>query len=227
MTSQEIIKVLKKYRNEKNIAGMARFGISGGEMLGINIPVLRKMAKDIVKKAGDNRHEIAQDLWKSGIHEAKILASMVDDFEKLTEKQMDNWIKDFDSWDVCDQVSMNLFEKSPIAYKKAIEWSKRKPEFEKRAGFALMAVLAWHDKKAEDKKVLQFLPIIKRESIDERNYVRKSVNWALRQIGKRNPSCKKQSISTAKEILKIDNKTASWIARDALRELEKINIMES
>lgn len=220
MTSKEIIKELKLLRNEKNIAGMARFGISGKNVLGINIPVLRKMAKEIKKARGDDAHKIAQELWQSGIHEAKILASMIDDPKKVTAKQMDDWIKDFDSWDVCDQVCMNLFDLTDIAFKKATEWSKRKPEFEKRAGFALMAVLAWHDKAASDQKIAKFLPIIQRESQDERNYVRKAVNWALRQIGKRNPVLKKQAIATAKEILKIDNKTAKWIAKDALRELK-------
>lgn len=215
MNSKDIIKKLKTYRNPKNVAGMARFGISSKNVLGINIPILRKMAKDIKKQVGDDRHQIALELWHSGIHEAKILASMIDDPKKVSAKQMDDWISDFDSWDVCDQVCMNLFDQTDIAFQKASEWSKRKSEFEKRAGFALMAALANHDNELK-----KFLPIIVREATDERNYVRKAVNWALRQIGKRNPALKKQAIQTAKEILKKDNKTAQWIAKDALQELK-------
>lgn len=220
MTTQEIIKKLRKHRNQKNIAGMERFGIKGQEMLGINVPILRKMANDLKKRGGESRHQIALGLWDSRIHEAKILASMVDEPQKLTDKQMDAWIRDFDSWDICDQTCMNLFSYSPSAFKKAIEWSKRKPEFEKRAGFALMATLAVHDKKADDKKFVKLMPIILRESIDKRNYVRKAVNWALRQIGKRNAALRKEAIRTAEQIIKIDNKTATWIASDALRELK-------
>lgn len=226
MNAKEIIKKLKTYKNDKNIAGMARFGITGKNVLGgPNIPTLRKMAKEIKKESASGQsgdaHQIALDLWQSGIHEAKILASMIDDPKKVTAKQMDDWIKDYDSWDVCDQVSMNLFDNTDIAFKKAMEWTKRKPEFEKRAGFALMAALANHDNKNDhDAELKRFLPIIIREACDERNYVRKAVNWALRQIGKRNQILKKEAIKTAEEILKIDNKTAQWIAKDALRELK-------
>lgn len=228
MISKEIIKELKTYKNDKTIAGMARFGITGKNILGgPNIPTLRKMAKKIKKEEGESCHEIALELWQSGIHEAKILASMIDDPKKVTARQMDDWIKDYDSWDVCDQVSMNLFDCTDIAFQKAIEWTKRKPEFEKRAGFALMAALANHDNKNKhalkhDKELKKFLPIIKRESCDERNYVRKAVNWTLRQIGKRNDNLKKEAIKTAEEILSIDNKTAQWIAKDALKELKNM-----
>lgn len=221
MNSKEIIKKLKTYRNERNVAGMARFGISGKNVLGVSIPILRKIAKEIKKEAGDSDHKIALELWQSGIHEAKIMASIIDNPNKVTSRQMNDWIKDFDSWDVCDQTCMNLFRETKIANKKAMEWTNRKPEFEKRAGFALMAALAVHDRKHDhDKELKQFLPIILRESTDERNYVRKAVNWALRQIGKRNLILKKEAIKTADQILTIDNKTARWIAGDALRELK-------
>ena len=223
MNVASIIKELKTYKNPKNIAGMQRFGIIGKNMLGgPNIPKLRKMARDIKKTEKDNTHKIAQGLWDSGIHEAKILASMIDNPAKVTSAQMDDWIRDFDSWDVCDQVCMNLFDETDIAFRKASEWTKRKPEFEKRAGFALMAALANHNKKNNhDTELKKFFPIIIREATDERNYVRKAVNWALRQIGKRNDVLKKQAIHTAEDILKIDNKTARWVASDALRELKK------
>lgn len=212
---EEIIKKLEKLANPKNIEGMARFGIKPGKVLGISIPNLRKMAKEIGKN-----HKLALQLWKSEIHEARILAGLIDEIDKVTEKQMDSWIKDFDSWDVCDLVCANVFDKTPFAFKKAIEWTKRKNEFEKRAGFALMACLAWHDKEADDNKFIKFFPTIKRESIDERNYVKKANNWALRQIGKRNINLNKEAIKLALTIQKIESRPARWIANDALRELK-------
>jgi 3-methyladenine DNA glycosylase AlkD len=144
---------------------------------------------------------------------------MIDVPEKVTETQLERWVKDFDSWDVCDQCCSNLFDKTKFAHKKAIEWSKRREEFVKRAGFVLMATLAVHDKEADNQKFMRFLPIIKREATDERNFVKKAVNWALRQIGKRNSALNKIAIQTAKKIQKIDSKSARWIASDAIREL--------
>ncbi|MEE9474157.1 MAG: DNA alkylation repair protein, partial [Candidatus Hydrothermarchaeaceae archaeon] len=179
-----------------------------------SIPNLRKIAKDVGKD-----HSLAQQLWLSGIHEARILASMVDELEVVTEEQVESWVRDFNSWDVCDQCCMNLFDKLPFAFEKAIELSKKEAEFEKRAGFALMACLAWHDKGASDKKFKAFLPHIKEGATDRRNYVKKAVNWALRQIGKRNLNLNKAAIKTAKEIQQIDAKSAKWIASDAIREL--------
>lgn len=214
MAYEEIIKILKKNKNPKNIAGMARFGINSNKTLGIPIPFLRETAKRVGKD-----HKLALQLWNSGIHEARILASMIDDPEEVPPKQMDSWIEDFDSWDVCDEVCMNLFDKTPVAYKKAKEWTKREKEFEKRAGFALMACLAWHDKTSADKKFEEFFPLIIKQATDERNFVKKAVNWALRQIGKRNENLKKKAIRVAKQIERLDNKTAQWIAKDALKEL--------
>lgn len=213
-----VIKQLKSHSNPKNVEGMAKFGINPRNTLGIPIPVLRKIGKEIGKN-----HLLAQQLWSSGIHEARLLAGFVDEPTLVTGRQMDSWVKDFDSWDVCDQVCSNLFDRTPFAYKKAFEWSKRKEEFVKRAGFVLMACLAVHDKKADDKKLIKFLPVIKRESADERNFVRKAVNWALRQIGKRNKNLRKEAIKTANEIINLDSKSARWIASDALRELEAKN----
>ena len=215
MTYQEIIKILKSQANPKNVAGMARFGISAKNTLGISMPYLRNFAKKIGKD-----HKLALQLWKSGIHEARILAALIDEPDKVTPAQMDNWIKGFDSWDVCDQVCMNLFDKAPFAYKKVVEYAKRQREFEKRTAFALMASLAWHDKKSSDSRFKMFFPIIKKASGDERNFVKKAVNWALRQTGKRNKNLNKLAIKTAKDILKIKSKSAQWIAKDALRELE-------
>ncbi len=220
MKSAEIIKKLKSYANPKNVAGMARFGIRGKNVLGgPNIPTIRKMARDI-KKSDFDRHKLAQELWDSGIHEARILAGFIDEPEKVTEKQIEKWVKDFDSWDTCDLVCSGLFDKTKFAYSKIGEWTKRKEEYVKRAGFVLMAALAVHDKKASDKTFIKILPVIKREATDERNFVKKAVNWALRQIGKRNSALRKEAIKTAEEISKIDNKAAKWIAADALRELK-------
>lgn len=216
----EILRKLKSLSNPKAVAGMARFGINPKNTYGASIPNLRKMAKEI----GRN-HLLAQQLWASGVHEARILASMIDNPEMVTEELMESWVKDFDSWDVCDQCCSNLFDKTKFAYQKAVEWSLRNEEFVKRAGFVLMACLAVHDKKADDKEFLKFLPIIKRESIDDRNFVKKAVNWALRQIGKRDINLNKAAIKTAKGIQRIDSKTAKWIASDALRELTTVLLL--
>lgn len=194
---------------------MARFGINPEKTYGVSIPNLRKLAKEIGKD-----HLLAQELWHSGIHEAKILASMIDDPKMVSEKQLEEWVKGFDSWDVCDQVCMNLFEKVPLAVKKINSWSKRKEEFVKRAAYALIACLDWHDKQAPNQFFIKFFPIIKSGATDERNFVKKAVNWALRNMGKRNLNLNKEAIQLAKEIQKMESKSARWIAADAIRELE-------
>jgi 3-methyladenine DNA glycosylase AlkD len=171
---------------------MVRYGITPENTFGVSIPNLRKMAKEI----GIN-HKFAQQLWTSNIRETKILASMIEDLEMVSEEQIEDWVKEFTYWEICDQCCMNLFEKTKFAYKEAMEWSSNKEEFVKRAGFVLMARLAVSDKKAEDKKFEGFLPIIKREPVDQRNYVKKAVNWALRQIGKRNYYLNNKAIETA------------------------------
>ena len=185
------------------------------QRLGVSIPDLRKIAKELRKD-----HVLAVELWKTGIPEAKILAAMIDEPEKLTETQMEDWVKEINSWDICDQVCMNLFEKIPLAWKKIFDWSNRDEEFIKRTAFALIACLAWHDKDAEDEKFVKLFPVIRHGATDERNFVKKAVNWALRNIGKRNPNLNKAAIKTTKEIQRIDSKAASWIASDAIRELE-------
>jgi 3-methyladenine DNA glycosylase AlkD len=200
---------------------MARYGISTQNTLGVSVPVVRKLAREI----GRN-HGLAQQLWSSGVHEARILASMVDDPRLVTERQMEQWAADFDSWDVCDQCCGNLFDKTEFAYRKAVEWAARDEEFVKRAGFALMAALAFHDKRAPDEAFLKFLPVIKRESVDGRNYVRKAVNWALRHIGKRNAALNIMAIQTAREIQAAGSKPGRWIAADALRELASEKVQE-
>jgi 3-methyladenine DNA glycosylase AlkD len=196
---------------------MARFGIKPKtQILGVSIYEIRKIAKKL-----GSEHRLALKLWSSKIHEARLLAGMIDKPNKVTEKQIEKWASDFDSWDIVDQTCSNLFDKTPFAYKKAFEWSKRKEEFVKRAGFVLMATLSVHDKKATDAKLAKFFTAIKRGATDERNFVKKAVNWALRQIGKRNKNLNKKAIMLAREIDKIDSKSARWIAKDALRELQK------
>ncbi len=214
MNSKQIIENLKSLSNPENVAGMARFGINPSNTLGVSIPTLRKIAKETGKN-----HLLAHELWDSGIHEARMLAGFIDDPKAVTEEQMERWVRDFDSWDVCDQVCSNLFDRTPFAYKKAVEWSARDEEFVKRAGFVLMAALSVHDKKAHDDDFVKFLPIIKREAIDDRNFVKKAANWALRQIGKRNKVLNEKAIDAARDIQKIDSKAARWVASDALKEL--------
>ena len=210
----DILDKLKAMSDPKAVEGMARYGINPENTYGVSIPNLRKIARETGKN-----HALAQELWASGIHEARIIASMIDDPKMATEEQLESWVKDFNSWDVCDQCCMNLFEKTGFAYRKAVEWSERDEEFVKRAGFVLMARLAVSDKKADDKQFEALLPIVRREAYDNRNFVKKAVNWALRQIGKRNAILNRKAIETAEEIQKMDSRSAKWIASDAIREL--------
>lgn len=207
---------LKSLANPENVAGMARYGINAANTYGISIPNLRRLAKETGKD-----HALAQQLWDSGIHEARILASLVDQPELVTERQMELWVKDFDSWDVCDGVCSNLFGYTPFAWDKATEWSKREEEFVKRAGYVLMARLAVGDKKAPDEKFLPFFPLIIAGAADERNFVKKAVNWALRQIGKRNDNLLAESTKVGLELRHSTSPAARWVANDALREFEK------
>jgi len=216
MNVEEIISLLKEKSDTTHLAGMAHFGVDNQHALGVRMPDVRKIAKQIKKD-----HQLAQQLWDTGIHEARIMASMTDDPALVTEKQIDSWTMDFYSWDLCDQVCGNLFDRTPFAVDKAFEFSKREEEFVKRAGFVLMAEYAVHHKKAADKVFLAWLPIIEREAWDERNFVKKAVNWALRQIGKRNQTLLAHAIASAERILQQDTKAAKWIALNALSELRK------
>lgn len=214
MQYDEILTKLMSLANPRAVKGMARFGIHAKNAYGIAAPTLQKIAREI-----GTDHALAQRLWASGNLDARYIAAMIDDPARVTKAQMERWASDFDSWSVCDSSCGYLFDKTPFAYRKAIEWSKREEEYVKRAGFALMAYLAVHDKAAPDAKFIKFLPMIKRGATDGRNFVRKAVNWALRQIGKRNLTLNKVAIKTAREIQKIDSKASRWIAADALREL--------
>lgn len=217
--TETIISFMKDHTNESNLMGMVRFGIVTGKAFGIPLPVLRAEAKKFKKN-----HDLAIELWGTGFHEARIMATMIDDSKLVTEKQMEQWVGDFDSWDICDQCCSNLFDKSKFALQKTIEWTGRKEEFVKRAGFTMIACLAVHAKKMDDKQFLEFLPLIIRESTDQRNFVRKAVNWALRQIGKRNIHLHPEALNVAETLMRSENKTAQWIGKDAYKELmnEKI-----
>jgi len=214
MQYDEILKKLKSLSSPRAVEGMAKYGITAEKAYGVSIPNLRKIANEIGKD-----HKLAQQLWELNIRETRILAGMIDDPELVTEKQMDKWVKEFDYWEICDQVCQNLFTYTKFAYQKAIEWAGRDEEFVKRAGFALMAWLAFKDKVAKDQQFEKFLPIIKREATDNRNLVKKAVNWALRQIGKKNIYLNKKAIETVKEIQKMESKSAKWIAQYAIKEL--------
>jgi len=215
MECAEVLDKLRAMANPAARAGMARFGINAAHAYGgMSTTTIRKMAREIGKD-----HALAGQLWKSGIHEARTLAALVDDPKLVTEEQMDAWVGDLDSWDVCDHCCTALFQNTEPAYEKAAEWSSDGREFVKRAGFALIARLAVSDKKAPDEKFEALLPVIRRESGDDRNYVKKAVNWALRQIGKRNLNLNRLAVETAQEVRGMDSRSARWIAADALREL--------
>lgn len=221
MKYEEIIKHLKSKSDHEKVMGMARFGINPKNNLGITVTELRKLAKLIGKN-----HDLAIKLWDSQIHDARLLSCFIENPQDLTSEQMNSWAKDFDSWDVCDQACTSLFDLNPLAWKKVYEWAESNEEFVKRGAFSLLAGLAVHDKKASDKKFEECFPLIVKHSIDERNYVKKAVNWALRNIGKRNLKLNKRTIKLSNDISKIESKTAKWIARDAIRELTSRKTIE-
>jgi 3-methyladenine DNA glycosylase AlkD len=215
-TVEEVVSEIKKLSSDKGKAAQAYFKIENINNYGLTVPQMRTIAK----KIGRN-HKVAIELWKTKIHEARHIAAMTADPKQVTEKLMEQWLKDFNSWDIVDGCCLTLFDKTLFAWQKAVEWTNRAKEFEKRAAFSMMAILAVHDKKAEDGRFEQFFPYIVNASTDERNFVRKAVNWALRQIGKRNERLCKKAVSVAKEIYKKGDSTSRWIAADALRELQK------
>ncbi len=212
---KDVLGKLQSKARPEQLKGMAKYGMTVEQRLGVSVPDMRKLAKEIGRD-----HKLALDLWRTGIAEARIMAGMVGDPAKLTEEQMEEWVKDINSWDVCDQVCMNLFEKNQLAWKKIGDWSEREEEFVRRTAFSLIACLAWHDKKASDERFIELLPVIIRGATDERNFVKKAVNWALRNIGKRNLNLNEAAINTANKIKRLDSKAARWVASDTLRELE-------
>ncbi|MBN1362905.1 MAG: DNA alkylation repair protein [Sedimentisphaerales bacterium] len=211
---EEVLSKLMALGDPKAADGAARFGIDVPGLLGVSAAALRKLAKEI-----GTDHRLAGRLWRTRIHDARILATLIDDPAQVTPSQMERWAKDFDSWAVCDAACGCLFDQTPYAWDKAVEWTARDEEYVKRAGFVLMAALAVHNRKAPDERFEAFLPYLKQHADDERNFVKKAVNWALRQIGKRNLRLNKLAVRTAEEIRALGFKPARWIAADALREL--------
>lgn len=206
---------LRRRGSRRNVEGMARFGIRSNDVYGVSKPSLDKIARDIGKN-----HELGRKLWQAGNHDGRLLAVLISDSRQVTSQQMEQWVKDFDNWDVCDGTCCHLFVQATPAWEKALAWTRRKSEFQKRAGFALAAFLAIHDKTAEDKRFRPFFEAIEREAWDDRNFVRKAVNWALRNIGKRNQQLNREAIACAQRIKKAGKRAGRWIAADALRELQ-------
>jgi len=215
-----ILARLHALRDPEAVAGMARYGINPKNNYGISVRTLREIARET-----GTDHDLALKLWASGIHDARILAGIIDDPGLTTEQQMDRWVNHFDSWDVCDQCC-GLFARTGFAYRKAVEWSGRVEEYVRRAGFVTMARLAVTDKRADDSQFEPFLVIIRESADDDRNYVKKAINWALRQIGKRNRRLNRMAIDTAEKIARAESKSARWIASDALRELTSGAVQE-
>lgn len=215
--SVRLVAHLYSLRNDANVAGQARFGIvSQAEQLGLAMPVLRALARSHRRD-----HALALELWDSGIHDARILATLVENPKQITRGQMEQWVRAADNWALTDALAF-LIDRTEFAEEKALAWSERKGEFVKRAGFATMAGMAIHRKELPDDVFRRFLPVIAREATDERNFVKKAVNWALRQIGKRNPALRCAAIAEAKRIATLDSRAARWIAADALRELGSV-----
>jgi 3-methyladenine DNA glycosylase AlkD len=220
METTQILQELEPFGNPENRAGMSRFGINIGNAYGVSIPVIRNIARRYKRN-----HTLALDLWNTGVHEARLLAAFIDDPQQVTEAQMETWVQDFNSWDLCDQTCGNLFIKTPFAYHKAVAWTYRNEEFVKRAGFAMMAYLAVHDKKAANERLLAFFPHIERESKDSRNYVKKAVNWALRQIGKRDKDLWYEAIELASRIKEQPYSSGPLDCLRCLHELQKKNMV--
>ena len=213
--AEVLVTKLHECSRPEGISGQQRYGINGRNMLGVSIYDIRRIAKGI------HDHELALALWDTEIHDARLMACFVDIPEKVTRVQMDNWAKDFDTWDLCDQATTSLFYQTPYAIPAIFGWADREEEFVRRAAFALIAGLAWHDRVMTDEEFVPFFDLIRKHSKDPRNFVKKGVNWALRNIGKRNSDLLEQSIHCAEDLLLLKDRTASWIARDALREFEK------
>ena len=212
--ARQLLHEFESLGNPVNVAGMARYGIRSAKVLGISVAVIRSRAKAL----GRN-HDLAAALWKTGVMELRLLAALVDDPALVTEAQMEAWVREFDSWALCDGVCCVLFDRTAFAASKARAWVRRRDEYVRRAGFVLMAGLATHDKSAPDRLFLSFLPLIENRASDPRNLVRKAVNWALRGIGKRNLALNAAAVEVARRLVARDEASARWVGRDALAEL--------
>lgn len=210
----ELMQKLNALSNPVNVAGQQRFGIRGEKMLGVSVYDLRKLARGI------RDHELAKQLWASGVHDARLLATMVDEPAKVTREQMMSWTEDFDSWDICDQATDNLFIYAEEILELIPQWAQREEEFVRRAAFATIAAIAWYGKQYSDEVVAGFLPLIERYADDPRNFVKKAVNWALRNIGKMRPLLRPQAVALARRLLEHPSASGRWIGRDAMKEFE-------
>jgi 3-methyladenine DNA glycosylase AlkD len=214
-----ILNDLLRIASKRNVAGMARYGIRPAHPLGVSMKSIRSIAHSI-----EPDHQLALWLWQTGIHEARILATILDEPECVTAAQMNRWVRQLDSWDLCDQCCANLFERTPFAWKKCVEWSGSNLEFVRRSGFSLMARLALSDKHAPNSRFVVLLAHIRRGSGDERNLVKKAVSWALRQIGKRNPAMHRRAVALARKLAAGASPATRWVGRDALRELTRPDV---
>jgi 3-methyladenine DNA glycosylase AlkD len=215
VATADTVALLHTLADPSRLPGMARVGINVDQAIGVSVPHLRKLGRRLGRD-----HGLALDLWDSGIHEARILASMVDEPADVTREQMETWVADFDSWDLCDQVIGNLFDRTGFAAEAAHEWTTRPEEFVKRAGFSLIATSAVHDRTSPDRSFTAWFPTIRQGAADDRNYVKKAVSWALRQIGKRNPALNAAAIAEAETLAASAVTCTRWVGRDALRELQ-------
>ena len=211
--AREILREMRALADPAALEGMARFGIDTSSSLGLNTPTIRAIARRVGKDQA-----LAEKLWDSGVREARILASMVADPRAITRSTMDRWVRDFNSWDVCDSCCCDLFDRTPFVWQKIPKWAADKREYVRRAAFSTLACAAVHDKTADDQRFLDGLVLVEKYAIDHRNFVRKAVNWALRNIGKRNTRLLPAAIACAERVRAQDSKAARWIAADALRE---------
>ena len=216
MNEREALAWLKRTGTKRNVAGLARYGIVAPRAFGVSVGPLRTFAKRI-----GTDHALAAALWKSGWYEARLLATMVADPQRLTVRQMNAWTADFDNWGICDTACFVLFDRSPLAWERARAWSRSPREFVKRAGFALMACLAGHDKTAADAKLAAFLPLIEKGAEDERNFVKKGVSWALRRIGHRSRGLHAAAVTLAERLAASETASCRWVGKDTLRDLER------
>jgi 3-methyladenine DNA glycosylase AlkD len=212
-SAEALIHQLKAIADSETLAMQSRYGIATGNSLGVSLYDVRRICKGI------HDHTLALDLWNSGIHEARIMAAIVDVPTEVTRGQMDAWVAEFDSWDVCDQVTTGLFDQTPFAVEAVFDWAKREEEFVRRAAFSTIAGLSVHNKFMTNEDFTRFFPLIIEYSTDPRNFVKKAVNWALRNIGKRNAALCRKAIAIASQLKESGDRTARWIASDALREL--------
>jgi len=215
-TTSEILKRLHAAGSAANVAGMARYGIRPAKAYGVATPVIRSIARELGRNT-----KLASALWSTNVLEARMLATMIADPAQIPEEEVERWVREFDCWSVCDSACIGLLWKTPFAWRKVREWSRREPEYERRAAFALLAGLAVHDKKAPGKQFRAALRLISKAAIDERNFVKKAVNWALRQIGKRNAELREAAIEIAESLIATESRSARWIGRDAVRELRR------